>query len=565
MEPTTQNVVPLRQTAAQRRAMPDFRDIAEALADKHKICRRPVPMRVYDPKTLTEYYVGAPCKSTIASVCPACAEQNRYLRITQCREGWHLDEEPVNEVNEPTQQQQDLLACRSDLFNVYQAAKQDGDQQRMDDAAEDVAGIDKQLRATGLRKSLPPLEVSGKKRRVRSTRRRQDAPNLPRKKVAKTTIGREFAGKFRPSMMLTLTMPSYGHVHRDGAVNSKGEPCGDGSPIDPDTYDYARAARDIVHFAGLLDRLMQNLRRAVGWNVQYYGVVEPQRRGAPHIHMLIRGTVPRELVKQVIDATYHQVWWPHFDPEEEIYPGDKVPVWDDRKLTFVDPDTGEVLPTFDERQECLATVKNPKPAHVVRFGTQIDRKTLRGVLGNSEEAGRHIGYITKYLTKSIGEILEPPNTRTAVHYDRLHAELQHVPCSKTCPVWLRFGIVPAGVNEKTVPGRCRGKVHRRDLLGLPGKRVKNSRQWSGKTLPDHKAERAEFVRQLLALVGIVKPDTSHLQVTPVEPGDQAVPPRDHLIMSSISQRLAWKAEYNRALLDAGPAALQQLSAMRQAA
>ncbi|WP_040872034.1 hypothetical protein [Nocardia exalbida] len=53
----------------------------------------------------------------------------------------------------------------------------------------------------------------------------------------------------------------------------------------------------------------------------------------------------------------------------------------------------------------------------MRFGTQIDRKTLRGVLGNSEEAARRIGYITKHLTESIGEILEPPNTRTAVHYD----------------------------------------------------------------------------------------------------------------------------------------------------
>ncbi len=32
-----------------------------------------------------------------------------------------------------------------------------------------------------------------------STRRRQDAPNLPRRKVAKTTVGWEFTGKFRPS------------------------------------------------------------------------------------------------------------------------------------------------------------------------------------------------------------------------------------------------------------------------------------------------------------------------------------------------------------------------------
>lgn len=50
---------------------------------------------------------------------------------------------------------------------------------------------------------------------------------------------------------------------------------------------------------------------------------------------------------------------------------------------------------------------------MTRFGTQIDRETLRGVLGDDEEAARHIGH----LTKSIGEILEPPNTRTGVYYD----------------------------------------------------------------------------------------------------------------------------------------------------
>jgi hypothetical protein len=33
-----------------------------------------------------------------------------------------------------------------------------------------------------------------KKMAKRSTRRRQDAPNLPRRKVAKTTVGREYAG-----------------------------------------------------------------------------------------------------------------------------------------------------------------------------------------------------------------------------------------------------------------------------------------------------------------------------------------------------------------------------------
>jgi hypothetical protein len=60
---------------------------------------------------------------------------------------------------------------------------------------------------------------------------------------------------FRPSMFLTLTCPSYGRVREDG------------TPADPDAYDYTRA--------------VQNLRRFLGYDVQYFGAVEPQRRLAP--------------------------------------------------------------------------------------------------------------------------------------------------------------------------------------------------------------------------------------------------------------------------------------------
>lgn len=554
---------PVRETAADRRAKPSFLEVAQATAEKFGICKRPVPMRVYDPKTVTESYIATPCKATVASTCPSCAENARQLRTTQCYDGWHLDTEPVQEKNEPTEQQRALLTARAVMFDDYQTAKSDDDQIGMDAIRDVVADLDRELRDSGMRGTFPPLEAQTKKRRIRSTKRRQDMPDLPRRKVSATTVGREYAGKFRPSMMITLTLPSYGLVHSDGAVNSKGEPCGDGSPRNPDTYDYAGAARDIIHFISLFDRFKQNLRRAVGWNVQYYAVVEPQRRGAPHLHMLIRGTIPREIVKQVAAGTYFQVWWPHHD--QQIYSGEHMPVWDHQACRFVDPDTRQPLPTFDEAQDIVSGVDELEPAHVVRFGSQIDPKDIRGVLGGTEEAARTVGYVTKYLTKSIAEVLEPQTTRAAVHYDRLHAELQHTPCSEKCPVWLRYGISPKGASEKTVPGRCRGKAHRRDTLGLPGRRVLPSKQWSGKTLPDYRADRVEFVRQLLAKVGMVKADTSHLRITPVEPGDHAVPPREHLIMAAIAQRTKWRAEYTNALLAAGPPGPQETSAIQTAA
>jgi hypothetical protein len=51
------------------------------------------------------------------------------------------------------------------------------------------------------------------------------------------------------------------------------------------------------------------------------------------------------------------------------------------------------------------------------------------MLGGTEEAARHIGYLTKYLTKSISEVLEPETAAQEEHHDRLQAELATTPCS----------------------------------------------------------------------------------------------------------------------------------------
>ena len=88
-------------------------------------------------------------------------------------------------------------------------------------------------------------------------------------------------------------MPGYGRVTSEGV------------PVDPASYDYRRAALDALHFPKLIDRFWQNLRRATGYKVQYFAVVEPQRRLAPHLHAAVRGAIPREVIRQVVAATYH--------------------------------------------------------------------------------------------------------------------------------------------------------------------------------------------------------------------------------------------------------------------
>ncbi|MGH4025406.1 MAG: replication initiator, partial [Pseudonocardiaceae bacterium] len=277
-EPVTVN--PAQMTRAERAALPLTTDVAQAIAEQHGVCIRPLAMRRIELGTGRVEVVPVPCGSTREDQCRPCADKARRLRMVQCREGWHLEDEPIVERARPSEEHQDLMATRADLFAAYAECKADGDAETCEQIADSVAELDAELRALGMRGRLTPLD-SPPKPVKRSTRRRQDAPNLPRRPVEKRTLGRVFAGRYRPSTFLTLTLDSYGRVDDQGAA------------VDPDRYDYRRAARDAVHFPALVDRFWQNTRRCVGWDVQYFGTVEPQRRGAPHFHAAIRGAIPR--------------------------------------------------------------------------------------------------------------------------------------------------------------------------------------------------------------------------------------------------------------------------------
>jgi hypothetical protein len=427
------------------------------------------------------------------------------------------------------------MAYRARLHLAYADARRDEDRAGMEELHAEVAEVDAMLRGLGVRGRLAPLDPPIRPPR-RSTRRREDVPDLPRLPIENRTLGRVYAGRYRPSTFATFTLDSYGRVDAESV------------PIDMDSYDYRRAARDAIHFPAVLDRLIQNLRRAVGMELQYFGALEPQRRLAPHFHAAIRGTIPRALIKQVAAASYRQIWWPPHD--EMIYPNDKLPVWDDHARAFVDPDTLQPLLTWEEATDPAVLTT---PGHVVKLGPQVH---VKGVLGGTPDAGKHIGYLAKYLTKSISATVgldEDASARRREHARRLHAELARTPCSPRCPIWLRYGVEPKGAGAKTVPGRCKGKAHRPEYLGMGGRRVLVSRKWSGKTLDDHRDERAQFVRQLLGDAGIT--DTRELK--PVRamwerPGPHApdVPPRPAMLMRAIAERQRWKAEYAAALLAA---------------
>src|SRR5215472_14259112 len=286
-----------RTTRAERLAMPLAHDVVRELAITNGGCVRPIQLRRTDTATGEVDQVLVPCGHTLASVCPSCAERAKTLRAAQCREGWHLDHEPVTEPDAPDGEQRMWVEMRADTQADRDHAQAAGQDTGELDAVN--AELDDEITRSGVRGKVMPATTA---RRHRSTRRRQDAPDLPRRKIDLATVGKTYTAPdgttFRPSMFLTLTCPSYGRVHSDG------------TPADPAAYDYTRAARDAICFAALFDRFIQNLRRVAGYEAQYFGGVEPQKRLAPHLHLAVRGSVPRPLLRQVLAATYHQVWWP---------------------------------------------------------------------------------------------------------------------------------------------------------------------------------------------------------------------------------------------------------------
>jgi hypothetical protein len=509
-------------TRAQRLAMPLARDVVMDLAVEHGACIRPVQLRRTSLDTGQVDHVLVPCGHTLASVCPSCAERAKTLRAAQCREGWHLEDEPVIDPDPATDEQKWWVEKRAEAQELRDQAAAGQDTTDLDEL---ITELDGELAKAGIRGKAAPSRPT---RRHRSTRRRQDAPDLPRRKIDPRTVGKTYTapdGKtFRPSLFLTLTCPSYGRVLDDG------------TPADPDSYEYQAAARDALHFAALFDRFIQNLRRYLGYDVQYFAAIEPQRRLAPHVHLAMRGTVSRAELRRVLAATYHQVWWPSTSAVR--FDGDQLPVWDEHSGSYLDPATGEVLTAWDQAVDAIGT--GDQPRHVTRFGEQFKAE---GVLAGSKDAGRCIGYLTKYLTKQLGACHQADTDTQRAHAARLADALRFEPCSPTCANWLRYGIQPKNARPGLVPGRCKGKAHDSDHLGYAGRRVLASRKWSGKTLADHRADRRDW---LLSALGVSATDPARYRWEPVAPDDPDHLDRARRLLHAVADRARWQAALREA-------------------
>jgi len=101
-------------TRAERMARPLARDSIRKIAEAVGGCLRPVQLRCTDTVTGKTEPVMIPCGATLASICPPCAERARSLRAAQCREGWHLEDEPDSGPPPPDQTQEHWLTLRAE-------------------------------------------------------------------------------------------------------------------------------------------------------------------------------------------------------------------------------------------------------------------------------------------------------------------------------------------------------------------------------------------------------------------------------------------------------------------
>jgi len=142
----------------------------------------------------------------------------------------------------------------------------------------------------------------------------------------------------------------------------------------------------------------------------------------------------------------------------------------------------------------------------------------------------------------------------------MHREVRCLPCAPECPNWLRYGITPNDPEPGMLPGHCPRPAHDLENLGHGGRRVLVSRDWSGKTLAEHKADRAAIVRAALTEAGIEPPDTDRWSAD--HTGDDGIPryawePVDItpgsdletyrvILRRQITERLRWHHEYAEA-------------------
>ena len=395
----------------------------------------------------------SPCRSRAArpgrSVCPSCADKARRLRMHQCREGWHRTDDPPRHLD------------------ADQPTTTDDDEPRT-------------TRTRGRRGEEEPA------RRVRSTRRRAGRPGPAHACRWRTAP----SGATFTDAKTGQDVPAVDVPHPHPALLRQGHPRRRRPPATRPATTTAgpRWTRCIFPQAGRpVLAEPAPLRRLQGAVLRRRRSPTPPRpapaRRRPRRHP------PATDQGRSSPRTYVRSGGP--PSTEPVYDRRRAgPVWDRDVGRYVDP---------RHRRRAADLGAGPRPARRRpgrRAGARAARSATRSTSRASSAAPPDRDRAVRYLIqvpdqvhrRDLRQPTRRPTTRTRRprayerHIDRLHAEVRWLPCSPGCANWLRYGIQPKDAGPGLVPGRCPSKAHDRDNLGLGGRRVLVSRQWTGKTL-----------------------------------------------------------------------------------
>ncbi len=334
---------------------------------------------------------------------------------------------------------------------------------------------------------------------MRSTRRRQDAADLPRVPVEDRTVGRVFTApdgqEYRPSMFLTLTLPSYGPVRRRGP----------GRP-GPLRLPAGRAGCAALPEAGRpVLAEPAPLRRLQGPVLRRRRTPTPPRPAPARRRSAAPSPAPPSARSS--SATYLQVWWPPFDQ----------PVYVHRH-----PGVG--------RHRLRRPRHRRRPADLGRGARPARRRPGRpaGARDAVRHPDRHARHHRPLRRRRPGRPLPhqvpdqspsptptPTTTPTSpaylAHVDRLHAELRWLPCSPT----LRE-LAPLRHPTRPTPApACAPAAAPRKPTTANTSASAAAASWSPGSGParpsrEHRADRATVVREALLTAGIVAPEIERL-------------------------------------------------------
>ncbi|MEC3998004.1 replication initiator protein RepSA [Actinacidiphila sp. DG2A-62] len=289
-----------------------------------------------------------------------------------------------------------------------------------------------------------------------------------------------------PRVFATLTAPSFGPVHnrptagrcRCGTTHPDGA-AELGTPIDPESYDYAGAVlwnnhasdlwryvtiylpRELAARAGITQRELRERLR-----VSYGKVAEYQKRGAIHFHAVIR-----------------------FDGPEG--PDTAPPSWATAGLL------GDALRAAAARASVSVPAAGDQPARTLRWGTQLDVQPI-GAFGHGEELTEQAvaSYVAKYATKA---------AETTGTVDRRIGELAELDKLPDLPQHTRRLIEACWDLDTLYPGRrLWAWAH---MLGFRGHFSTKARRYST-TLGALRQARADYrAEQERRALGLPDPDT----------------------------------------------------------